>query len=204
MRKIAKLLLVAFIVINLIAFVKAVKAQNELENSLIRFHVIANSDSEEDQSVKLAVRDAVIDYLQPMLEGITDLNGAKEMLRNQLDGIKDVADRVLKDHGKDYFATAYLDLEAFGKRVYDTFSLPSGVYESLLIKLGEAEGKNWWCVVFPSLCLASCQEDFQDVAASGGLDSEITDTLTGKSGYEFRFFFMDCFGKLERYFYKKS
>lgn len=204
MRKLVKLFLIAFIAINVIVFVKAAKAQNELENSLVRFHVIANSDSEEDQSVKLAVRDAVVAYLQPKLEGITDLSLAKECIRQLLDEIKNVANQVLREHGKDYLATVSLDLEAFEKRVYDTFSLPSGIYESLLVKLGDAGGKNWWCVVFPSLCLAGCQEDFRDLAASSGMDEEMTDTLVGQNGYEFRFFLMDCFGKLERCFYKKG
>ena len=94
------------------------------------------------------------------------------------------------------------DREAFPVRHYDSFSLPSGVYHSLRISLGSAQGQNWWCVVFPRLCLPAAGEDFQEVAAGGGFSQPLTDTLTQKEGYRIRFFTLDLLGRIENFFFR--
>ena len=88
-------------------------------------------------------------------------------------------------------------------RQYDTFALPSGVYESLRISIGEAQGKNWWCVVFPSLCMPAVGENFSDAAAGAGFDDGLTNTLQQKKGYEIRFFLLDWLGWLENLLFRK-
>jgi stage II sporulation protein R len=88
-------------------------------------------------------------------------------------------------------------VEEFSKRVYDTFSLPAGLYESLRIIIGEGEGKNWWCVVFPELCLPATSEGFEETASCAGFPDALTAALEGEEGYEIRFFLLDVLGRLE-------
>ena len=91
--------------------------------------------------------------------------------------------------------------EAFPVRYYDTFKLPSGVYQSLRIRIGQAQGRNWWCVVFPSLCVPQTGEEFRDVAAGSGFTDDLSRTLNGETGYEVRFFLLDLLGWLENKIY---
>lgn len=172
-----------------------------LRNDLVRLHVVADSDSYEDQQNKLSVRDAVISYLQANMGDIKDVASAKSYLQEQLPVLQEIANDALKAAGSEERAVVYLTKEAFDVREYDTFSLPSGVYESLRVDIGSAEGKNWWCVVFPSLCLPTSTETFQDTAVSSGLENGLVNTLSGEEEYEVRFFFLDCLGKLENFFF---
>jgi stage II sporulation protein R len=87
--------------------------------------------------------------------------------------------------------------EAFDKRVYDTFTLPAGIYNALLIVIGDGQGKNWWCVVFPSLCIPAASETFADTAAGAGFPETLNRALTGDNGYELRFAVLDVLGNLE-------
>ena len=161
--------------------------RQRLNDELIRFHVVANSDSEEDQSIKLQVRDAVLNSLQNDLNKIADVNEARAYLQAKLPQIQAVANSVLEATGCDCEAVVTLCKEAFDTRYYDTFTLPAGIYEALRITIGEAAGKNWWCVVFPPLCTtAAC--DFQETAVSGGLGEEDLSLITEEDGgYVLRF-----------------
>ena len=126
--------------------------RQRLNDELIRFHVVANSDSEEDQSIKLQVRDAVLNSLQSDLNKIADVNEARAYLQAKLPQIQAVANSVLEATGCDCEAVVTLCKEAFDTRYYDTFTLPAGIYEALRITIGEGEGHNWWCVLYPNLC----------------------------------------------------
>ncbi len=171
--------------------------RNMLRRELIRLHVVAASDSDEDQALKLRVRDAVTESLQKELTNLTDIEQAKAYLQQNLPKIETLANRVLKEAGCSDTATVQLCVEEFSKRVYDTFTLPSGLYESLRIIIGEGKGKNWWCVVFPELCLPATTEGFGDAAACAGFPDALTAALEGENGYEIRFFLLDVLGKLE-------
>ncbi len=120
--------------------------------NVIRFHVLAESDSAEDQALKLKVRDAVLSYVSPMLSQCGDFDSAAALLEDQTDGIKAVAEKVIRENGYDLTATASLVREEYPTRVYDEITLPAGVYTSMKITVGKGEGKNWWCVLFPSVC----------------------------------------------------
>lgn len=173
-----------------------------LKENVIRLHVVAHSDSPQDQAVKLAVRDAVTEYLEPELAGLSDVEAAREFLRDHLQELKAVADGVLAREGFSLEAAVTLDEEAFSTRQYDTFSLPAGVYDALRITLGQGQGKNWWCVVFPGLCLPATSQGFADTAAGAGFSQELTGTLEQEQGYEIRFFVLDCLGWLENFFHR--
>lgn len=172
-----------------------------LRDGLIRLHVVADSDSEEDQSVKLQVRDAVLSFVQENMPQGLNAEKAKCFLLDHLQTIEDTANDVLSACGSEDKAVASLLEEEFSVREYETFTLPSGVYESLRITIGSGEGRNWWCVVFPSLCAGASADDFQNIAVSSGLSESLTGTVSQRDGYEIRFFFLDCFGKLENLFH---
>lgn len=172
-----------------------------LNEELIRLHVVAESDSEEDQSVKLLVRDGVTSFLQDTMGQITDVQEAKAYIQAQLPQIDIIANRILRDAGVDASAIVRFAKETFDTRYYDTFKLPAGVYESLRITIGEGQGKNWWCVVFPTLCVPATTDGFASVAAGAGFDDALTGALEGKEEYEIRFFLLDWLGKAENSFF---
>ena len=173
-----------------------------LNRELIRLHVVANSDSAGDQAIKLRVRDAVVESLAADLAKVTDMDQAKAYIEKNLPKIQKTAIETLKALGCGDTAQVALQKEVFDTRYYDTFSLPAGVYEALRITIGQGQGKNWWCVVFPSLCVPATSEGFDDVAAGAGFPEELTAALLGERGYEVRFFFLDVLGRLEGYFFE--
>ncbi len=126
-----------------------------MEEKVIRIHIIANSDSEADQSLKLSVRDAVLKTVAEAVEGVGTKAEAMEKIRGSLPEIEKIARKTVESGGKAYPVAATLKREEFGERVYDGFTLPAGSYDSLCIRLGEAVGRNWWCVLYPSLCVGS-------------------------------------------------
>lgn len=162
--------------------------QRDIASKTIRLHVVANSDSAADQQQKLRVRDAVLRSVAELTAQCGDVCSAREQIAAHIDEISAAACTVLSKEGSDARVTVSLCDEAFETRVYDTFTLPAGVYPSLRVRIGAAEGKNWWCVVFPSLCTAASTEEFEEAAQSGGFSAQETEVVTGgKRKYRFRF-----------------
>lgn len=201
MRKILKLGIVCAAAYFLIACAGLMADKAQLKNELIRMHIVANSDSEKDQAVKLQVKDAIVSYLQPIMVKFTDKEEASQYIRDHLQKIEEIANGVLKELGENKTAAVTLTQEAFDIRKYETFSLPSGIYDALRVEIGAAEGKNWWCVAFPSLCTPAAGEEFADTAAASGFSDTLTKTVAEEDGYEIRFFFLDMLGRLEIFFH---
>ena len=197
MRIIWKRLLVCACVPALVWSIRILSDNRQLKQELIRFHVVANSDAPQDQAVKLKVRDAVLNSLREDLQQISDVEAAKLYLRENLEKIRCIANETLEAAGFAEKAAVTLEREPFDTRVYDTFTLPSGVYESLRIIIGEGQGHNWWCVTFPDLCLPATTEEFSDTAAGAGFSEDLSNTLTHRDDYEVRFFLLDLLGKAE-------
>ena len=145
-----------------------------LSGSLVRLHVVAASDEDAEQAVKLAVRDAVLDYLSPRLEDCAGSGEALELISGELEGVERAAEAaaggrtVSVSLGEEYYPT----------REYESFSLPAGVYESLRVVIGPGRGHNWWCVVFPPLCLTSAEAE----SAFASLDEQTGALITGRDG----------------------
>ena len=175
----------------------------QLKDSIIRLHVIANSDSPEDQAQKLRVRDVIIGYLSPLMDKVDTLDDAKDCITQNIPQMEKVVLDLLSKEGTDMAVRISLGDTSFDTRFYDTFALPAGVYSSLRIELGNAEGQNWWCVAFPSLCIPAAGKDFRDVAAGAGFSDSLTDSLATGNRYEVRFFVLDLLGKLENFFCKR-
>ncbi len=146
-----------------------------LADNLIRLHVIANSDSPEDQALKRDVRDAVIDYMKGKLEQSKSIEQTRFIIENNIDEIVEVSERILREKGKEYPVKAMLGSYAFPTRAYGDITLPAGNYQALRIVIGEGIGENWWCVLFPPLCFVdashgtipeSAKEELRDVLTS--------------------------------------
>ena len=203
MRKMGRRVLFCLVLASTVWCAGILADRQRLNEELIRLHVVAASDSMEDQSIKLKVRDAVLEGLQTSMADISDVEAAKTYLRENLPKVTALANDALKEAGYDGEAVVTFCKETFDKRIYDTFALPAGIYESLRIVIGEGEGKNWWCVVFPEFCIPAAGTEFADVAAGVGFSDALTGTLTGEEPYEIRFFVLDLLGKLENKFFRE-
>ena len=153
-----RILLIALIIGSLITiliatlFTMAGKEEQLLTENFFRFHVLANSDSEEDQALKLKVRDAVIDYLEPGIKESDSKEATRAYILSHLPQITDVAGRTLRAAGSSQKLQVVVGESEFPTKSYGSVTLPAGRYEALRIEIGEAEGRNWWCVMFPTLC----------------------------------------------------
>ena len=169
--------------------------QQRLSAKLIRLHVVANSDSAHDQAVKLEVRDAVFTAAKTLLDGTDDPHAT---LAGHLDEIAAAAEARLRTLGEAHPVTVRLGKERFPTREYDTFALPAGVYESLRVTIGAGEGHNWWCVVFPSLCLTSSMDELELAAQTAGFSDEEIRLITGEeSGFVLKFRVLELLQKLK-------
>lgn len=126
--------------------------QPSIASKILRFHVLANSDSDEDQAVKEKVRDAVGVYLQPLLEESESLDETKQIIGKNIRNIITVAENTLVENGYDYEVTARVTRTDFPEKTYGAYTFPKGEYEALQIIIGEGEGQNWWCVLYPNMC----------------------------------------------------
>ena len=175
-----------------------------LYSSVIRIHVLANSDSETDQGQKLMVRDALLEYAANNLKEYDSLEEAKAALETKLPDLKKTAERVLRREGCNDDVSVEFHEEYYSTRHYDGFSLPAGNYLSLQVKIGKAEGKNWWCVLFPPLCLSSSVAT-EDALINAVMDEDNAKTVTcDGTEYKIRFRVLDWWSstkdKLSRIF----
>lgn len=143
-------LLFIYTLICSISYVNAIST--DLQKNVFRLHVIANSDSEEDQNLKLKVRDNVIKYMNTLCSKTTSKEEAIEIANAHLNEFKEIALNTIKENGYNYDVNISIDNVFFPTKTYGDISLPEGYYDALRIKIGKAEGKNWWCVMFPPLC----------------------------------------------------
>ena len=203
MKKLTKILVIGLLLVILVGLGSVIKDHRYLTEHVIRLHVVANSDSQADQQLKLRVRDGVTAFLADQADPNMTVEEAAQWVQGQLPQLQKVAQSSAAAAGWTGDVCVSFAREAFPTREYETFSLPAGVYRSLRITVGQGQGKNWWCVVFPSLCLPATTEDFQDTAVSAGFSEELSDTLTGEKPYEIRFFLLDCLGWLENFLFRK-
>lgn len=145
----------------------ALQTGQELSDRVVRLHVLANSDSEEDQALKLKVRDRILAYTEPILAGSADRREAEALLRGHLLEMEGIAVEEIRANGYDYRVSVRLEDASFPTREYEGFTLPAGKYLALRIVIGEGAGRNWWCVVFPPLCAAAAEEVPETALAAG-------------------------------------
>ena len=157
--------------------------QGALADKVIRLHVLANSDSGADQALKLQVRDAVLEQAEEYLEQGATLEESRQALTEHLPQLAQAGADAVAAAGYSYPVTASLEDECwFPTKTYTDFALPEGAYTALRIEIGQGAGRNWWCVVFPPLCLGSVTETAEETAAQAGLTGEEVALLTGEDG----------------------
>lgn len=200
LRLVLWLLVVAFSACAIFA-IDSLWKQRTLAGKTIRLHVVAHSDAEKDQAQKLRVRDAVLRTVCALTEDCSDSVQAKAAIGSHLDEIARAAQMVLDGENSGYGVRVRLGTEAFETRRYDTFTLPAGDYPSLRVEIGAAQGHNWWCVVFPSLCMAATSDAVRECAEVGGYDrTEVALVTGGEQTYTVRFKTLEWLQKLAAWF----
>jgi len=131
----------------------------DLRQNVLRLHIIANSDSAADQALKLKIRDRILEQSEDIFGLCDNIDDAVEVTQNQLQRFESIANKVIAEENVVYKASAGVSEHYFDTRVYDEFTLPAGNYKSLVINLGKGEGKNWWCIIFPEICLPAATKD---------------------------------------------
>ena len=181
--KLAEILLLLFLAAFLVSGSAALRTGQELSDKVVRLHVLANSDSEEDQALKLRVRDRILACAEPLLAGAADRREAEALLRDRVPELERAAAQEIRDSGYDYAVAIELEDTVFPTREYEGFTLPAGKYLALRAVIGAGEGRNWWCVVFPPLC-AAASADVPEAALAAGLTSSQVGLITEENqGY---------------------
>ena len=176
MKKYILLLIVSvlFLLLSAYSYVNAVS--NNLADSVFRLHVIANSDSKEDQELKYKVRDSLIEYMNTLTNDMNSKEEVIEIAKAHLEDFKEIAQNVVKENGYNYDVNVEIGNFSFPTKTYGDISFPAGFYDALKVEIGKAEGQNWWCVMFPPLC-------FVDVT-SGVVPEESKENLEENLGDE--------------------
>lgn len=151
-------LLLGLVFTVLLSFCRFDAACADLRENVLRLHIRANSDNTADQNLKLKVRDAVLEECDTVFKCCDSLDDAVILAEENIDEINEIAQKAVYDNGFSYDVKAYIGESYFETREYETFTLPAGNYKSLIIEIGEAKGHNWWCVVFPSVCLPAASD----------------------------------------------
>lgn len=189
--------LAAVFVLMLAGSMRVSAQQRALSDKLIRLHVVANSDTQEDQTLKLQARDAVLEVLSGLLSGASDRDEARQLIEENLQLIETAACGAVQAAGYDYPVAARLVFEDSPTKEYDTFSLPAGGYLSLRVVIGSGEGHNWWCVLYPPLCTASALDSDSAAVLT---DDEISLITGGGGEYVLRFRCMELLAKVKGLF----
>ena len=170
-------------------FFLPVHGEGEIYDTVVRLHVRANSDSEEDQALKLRVRDSVLDVTGELVADCTTQEEAVSVLEAHMADLELAARSVIAAEGRDDAVSVMLGRETYPTRTYESCCFPAGEYVSLQVLIGAAEGQNWWCVLFPPLCLSAATEAGEDAFVQVGLSKDQYGiiTETGKTKYKVRF-----------------
>jgi stage II sporulation protein R len=174
----------------------------DLSGKVLRFHILANSDSEEDQAQKLLVRDAVGEYINILLSDSTSLSSTEAVISSHLSEITDCAADTLKENGSTASVSATLAPSYFPVRTYGDYTFPAGIYQSLIIRIGNAKGHNWWCVMYPNLCFTD--GIYEEPSGDSDTDAALTDAvgtkdfqgLTNNGHLTFRFKYLTLLNQL--------
>ena len=194
-----KRILILFLTLALLIGILAVlpvHSESNIYDSVLRLHVIANSDSDEDQALKLLVRDAVLLKSQELLSGISSREQAELIIEQNLEVLRLTAEETVRSNGYGYFVSISLGKEEYPTKSYESCAFPAGEYTSLQIFIGDASGKNWWCVLYPPLCLSAATDKnaFAAVGITDGQYQIITDTKNPK--YKIRFKILESFSEI--------
>lgn len=184
---------IAFVLAVIYSIIPFQAECSQISDEVFRLHILANSDLDEDQNLKLKVRDRVLEYTEDLFKKAQSKEEAESLISDNLQSIADTAyDEVLRN-GYDYTVSAEITNMYFTTRYYENYTLPSGMYDALRITIGKGEGHNWWCVMYPSICISSVEE--QDSKAKDVFDEQQYDIVKNEQ-YEYKFKIVELFEKL--------
>ncbi len=172
-KKIILLTFLLFAYVFLSAQSYATAISNNLSTAVFRLHVLANSNSDEDQNLKLKVRDSLLNYMNGLCSNCSTKQEAISIANEHKDDFQKIAEQTIKENGYDYTAKINIDNFYFPTKNYGDISLPAGYYDALRVEIGEAKGKNWWCVMFPSLCFIDVSSGVVDDNAKENLQDNL-------------------------------
>lgn len=181
--------LLAWLLAGCLLWAQPLGERPALGEKLTRLHVLANSDSAADQRLKLEVRDAVLEAS----EGAEEIDGAL------LHRLEQTARQTVRQAGYDYPVRVTREVCYFDTRAYERFTLPAGYYDAVRVVIGEGTGKNWWCVIYPPLCVGMCQTDWETMAREAGLTEDEIGLICEEEGYVIRFRLLDLWGKVQQW-----
>jgi stage II sporulation protein R len=165
--------------------------QEGIAGKIVRFHVIANSDSDEDQAIKLEVKKAIVSYTSDILSSSQSIEETRQLLLDNTDNIINIAKDVVSENGYDYAVTAELTDAYFPTKSYGNYTFPPGTYQAYQIKIGEAKGQNWWCVLYPPLCFIDISHGIVGAESEDMLRETLTtdefDAISGEYKVKFKF-----------------
>lgn len=194
--KIYMKILVATVVISvLFSTLSFQSACSELQNDVLRLHILANSNEDYDQNLKLYVRDTILDSYSSLYDDVKTKEDAKIITKNNLPLIIDTANNAVREKGYDYNVSACVTKKYFDTRYYENFTMPAGVYDTLQITIGEGKGKNWWCVMYPTLCVGAAT----DTSMKEDLSESEYEVIVAED-VEYKFKIVECFEKVSSFF----
>lgn len=188
------MLCISFVFVCFFAFLAVYSATiktdaKKIKDSVLRFHIVANSNTDSDQKLKLMVRDGIAEYCSDLFGSASQKSEAVEIATNNLDSLKSKAEQILKSNGCNSSVSVVVTERFFPTRNYDGVSLPAGVYDTLDIKIGAAEGENFWCVMFPDICVSGSSSAKNKRKLAGVLSGDSLKITTGDSSTRVRFKF---------------
>lgn len=171
-------------------------SQQHIASQIIRLHVIANSDETADQTLKKEVKDQVVTYLRSKMNQAASIQAARQVICQEMDTLKEIAEKKIRQEGYDYPVTVSLGTTYFPVKEYGDMAFPAGDYEALRVQIGESKGRNWWCVMYPSLCLVdgvyqTVPENSKDKLKQVLSTSEYQSLVDGGEDVQFRLRFLD-------------
>ena len=193
--------LLLYIYISICAFSYAQTTSYDISNSVFRLHVLANSDSKEDQELKYMARDALLDYMNTLCQDINSKEDAILMVENHKSEFENIALNVIHEQGFSYSVNINIGNFNFPTKTYGDISLPAGMYDALRVEIGNSNGQNWWCVMFPSLCFIDIssgviEEDSKDLLEKNLSDESYTIVSDNSNGIiKFKFKILEFFGR---------
>ena len=196
MKKFGKALCMAFVIAILLNFTVFTAGCEKIPSQVLRLHVLANSNSQEDQSLKLKVRDRILEESAGMLDDVKNRSEAETAVRKKMDQLQSAAQDEVKKQGYDYPVAIRLAKTYFTTRTYGKITLPAGEYDALEVTIGSGKGHNWWCVIFPQLCLPAAQdkEQLQDV-----LNPNELKIVRNGEGYQVKFKTVEYYEQLKQW-----
>ncbi len=197
MKRLLTSLCTAFLFLFVFAMLPFEGECRSISDSVLRVHILANSDSVEDQELKLKVRDALLKTGNDLFADVHSKEDAMSKVSNNLDLFAEIAYQTLRKEGYDYPVSAQVANVCFDTRHYDDITMPGGFYDALQIKIGKAQGKNWWCVMYPSLCIGTATD-------TDNLENKLTDDqyniVSSKDKFVFKFRIVEIFNSVVDWF----